>query len=115
MLLLLALIAQAAAPDQSSNLLAIAALIAAVVPLGVAAITYARRDRSDTPLDEDAVERVKRLKADIAELTRNVEDCRRERRVEHAEGRVKDMHIGSLEAQLAEAKKQLRKEETRGV
>lgn len=105
------------AATASENALALAGIILACTPL-ILAGAYRFRNRAPneavaTGLAEDAVERVKRLKADIAELTQSLEECRSQRRLEHAEGRLKDMHIGTLEAQLAEAKKQLRKEERR--
>lgn len=108
--LLLTNIAQAAPPgDQSGNLLGIAAIVAAIVPLILGLIAYYRRSgpSPDPGLVDDAHRRVELLRADIADLTKSLEQCRAERRVMTAEAKVKDMEIGSLQGRLADCRKAL--------
>lgn len=115
----LVILAQAASGgDQSSNLLGIAALVAALVPLILGIIAYARRQPSGegvaAELVDDARDRVNRLKDDIVELNGSLARCRAARasmdkdiEVLRAQSQLKDMEIGSLQGRLADCRKAL--------
>jgi chromosome segregation ATPase len=113
--LLLAQAADTGGPG-SSNLLGIAAIIAAVVPIVLAVLNYAlKRGNGDTAATasaiEDARERVELLKADRDDLSARLEQCRADRQVRDAEARVKDMMIGDLTGRLSEANRALERAE----
>jgi hypothetical protein len=104
----LLIFAQAQSSSDATVLLGIAAILGPVAIVVAAWINRARRSRADpSDLAGDALERVARLKADIAELTANLEACRVERRVMTSEARVKDMEIGSLQGRLADMRRRL--------
>lgn len=116
-IVLLADTATGAASDLGGTLLGVASIITAfgAIFLGI----YSQRRRTAAPDDDDQgargstdalVETIADLHARLAACEGQRDELRRERDHAVSNEQLKDMHIGSLEGQLAEVKAELRRE-----
>lgn len=105
------------ASDLGGTLLGVASIVTAfgAIFLGI----YSQRRRTATPADDDQgargstdalVETITDLYARLAACEGQRDELRRERDRAVSNEQLKDMHIGSLEGQLAEVKAELRRE-----
>lgn len=108
-----------ASAGNGTTLLGIAAVLAALTPLGVATLNRRRRpgtsdqDEERDELADAALERIKLLKEDRADLQASLERCQSERRVLAAEGKLAATHIGHLEERLARTRAELHEAESK--
>lgn len=108
--------AQTGAPDTTTLLFGISALVAAFIPMVVAFINRRRGSDDESPagggsLLADALKRIALLEANEADCDRQLRLTRTERDTLQVELRIRDRENGELEGLLAEARKKLRERE----